>query len=174
MDQLYYFIASFYPSSLFGQPGPKVDIVGSLPPEVASIILRKVDNASLMNCLLVHDSWRELVVNDPVLNDRARLSHRVDQTMLHNHLLDVSETGNTRCSNASILPPPKEPKEVNAFQDMVGYYRRFIPNMADRLASWTRLLKKGVKFAVTADMVDKFNGIKEALIHAAVCIDHGC
>ncbi|KAL1115442.1 hypothetical protein AAG570_007472 [Ranatra chinensis] len=58
------------------------------------------------------------------------------------------------------------PKEVKSFQGMVGYYRKFIPNLADRLAPWTRLLRKGVKFVVTADMIEEFNRIKEALTNA--------
>ncbi|KAL1132839.1 hypothetical protein AAG570_010791 [Ranatra chinensis] len=61
------------------------------------------------------------------------------------------------------LPVPKDPKEVKSFQSMVGYYKKFIPNLADSLATWTRLLRKGVKFVVTADMIEEFNRIKEAL-----------
>ncbi|KAL1140067.1 hypothetical protein AAG570_007044 [Ranatra chinensis] len=84
----------------------------------------------------------------------------------------VSERGvSTNCEKiraVSALPLPKAPKEVKSFQGMVGYYRRFIPNLADKLVPWTRLLRKGVKFVVTADMVDKFNGIKLALMHAPV------
>ncbi|KAL1139229.1 hypothetical protein AAG570_006215 [Ranatra chinensis] len=60
------------------------------------------------------------------------------------------------------------PKEVKSFQGMVGCYRKFIPNSADRLAPWTRLLRKGVKFVVTADMIEEFNRIKEALTNAPV------
>ncbi|KAL1122261.1 hypothetical protein AAG570_003666 [Ranatra chinensis] len=44
------------------------------------------------------------------------------------------------------------------------------PSNADtpKLAPWTRLLRKGVTFVVIADMVDKFNGIKQALMRAPV------
>ncbi|KAL1132050.1 hypothetical protein AAG570_010008 [Ranatra chinensis] len=77
-------------------------------------------------------------------------------------------TNREKVQAVSALPLPKDLKEVTAVQGMVGYYRKFIPNLAERLAPWTRLLKKGVKFLVTADMVDKFNGIKVALIRAPV------
>ncbi|KAL1129718.1 hypothetical protein AAG570_012662 [Ranatra chinensis] len=62
----------------------------------------------------------------------------------------------------------KDSKEIKSFQGMVGYYRKFIPNQADRLALWTRRLKKGCKSVVTADMVDEFDRIKEALANAPV------
>ncbi|KAL1129898.1 hypothetical protein AAG570_012842 [Ranatra chinensis] len=61
---------------------------------------------------------------------------------------------------------PKDPKEVKSFQGLVGYYRKFIPNLADRLAPWTKLLKKGVKFVVTPKW--EFEGNKEAFVNAPV------
>ncbi|KAL1115716.1 hypothetical protein AAG570_006006 [Ranatra chinensis] len=51
---------------------------------------------------------------------------------------------------------------------MVGYYRKFTPNLADSLAPWTRFLRKGLKFVVTADMIEEFNRIKKALTNAPV------
>ncbi|KAL1129462.1 hypothetical protein AAG570_013988 [Ranatra chinensis] len=41
------------------------------------------------------------------------------------------------------LTIPKDPKEVKSSQGLVGYYGKFIPYVADRLAPWTRLLKRG-------------------------------
>ncbi|KAL1129536.1 hypothetical protein AAG570_012481 [Ranatra chinensis] len=77
-------------------------------------------------------------------------------------------TNSEKVQAMSTLPLPKDPKEIKSFQGTVGHYRKFIPNLADRLIPWTRLLKKGAKFVVTADMVDEFNRIKEALANAPV------
>ncbi|KAL1130647.1 hypothetical protein AAG570_011889 [Ranatra chinensis] len=62
-------------------------------------------------------------------------------------------TNNGNVEALRTLPIPKDPREVKSFQGKVGFYRRFIPNLADR----------GVKYVVTAQMVEEFNQIKEAL-----------
>ncbi|GLG96034.1 Uncharacterized protein GBIM_02867 [Gryllus bimaculatus] len=47
-----------------------MDIVGKLPPEIASIILRKLDKASLVNASLVNKRWFSLCQADHVLQKR--------------------------------------------------------------------------------------------------------
>ncbi|KAL1129517.1 hypothetical protein AAG570_012462 [Ranatra chinensis] len=57
------------------------------------------------------------------------------------------------------IPSPERPQGNQV--DMVAYYRKFIPNLADKLAPWTRLLKKGRGGS-------SWSQRKEALIHVPV------
>lgn len=50
----------------------KRDILGELPPEISSLILRKLDDSSLLNAALVSRTWLGRCASDPVLRDRAR------------------------------------------------------------------------------------------------------
>ena len=44
------------------------------------------------------------------------------------------------------FPIPKSAKNIKEFLGLVGYYRRFIPNIASRSKPLTNLLKKGCAF----------------------------
>ncbi|KAL1129983.1 hypothetical protein AAG570_012926 [Ranatra chinensis] len=89
----------------------------------------------------------------------------------------MSERGvSTNCEKiraVSALPLPKDPKEVKSFQGMVGYYRRFMPNLADKLAPWTRLVRKSSSSNHTCGAGDsKITRWKETLAAYDFDIDH--
>ena len=61
------------------------------------------------------------------------------------------------------FPIPKTPKEIKSFLGLVGYYRKFIPNMAKVTKPMTLLLKKNVKFKHPT-----FEKCKELLINPPI------
>ncbi|KAL1129493.1 hypothetical protein AAG570_012438 [Ranatra chinensis] len=50
------------------------------------------------------------------------------------------------------LQEPVDVKGVRSIMGLVGYYRRFLPSLADRMEGWNSLTKKGAKFVITEDM----------------------
>ncbi|KAF6211513.1 hypothetical protein GE061_012025 [Apolygus lucorum] len=53
-------------------PSRKTDIVGNLPPEIGCLVLRQLDEATLINVISVSRYWRELCLMDPVLAKRIK------------------------------------------------------------------------------------------------------
>ena len=58
---------------------------------------------------------------------------------------------------------PKTVKEVRAFLGTVGFYGKFIPNIAARRRPLNELLKKGVKFDWTSECEHTFNDLRMCL-----------
>ena len=50
----------------------------------------------------------------------------------------------------SMMPAPKNPKEVKQFLGLVGYYRKFVPRFTDISRVLTHLTKKDVEVKWTA------------------------
>ena len=44
------------------------------------------------------------------------------------------------------MSPPKNPKEVRQFLELVGYYHKFMPCLADLFRPLTSLTEKGISF----------------------------
>ena len=67
-------------------------------------------------------------------------------------------------------PQPTTKWQVRAFLGLVGYYRRFLPKMAEMVIPLTALLKKGQPDKVnwTADCNTAFHNTKKALLWAPV------
>lgn len=70
------------------------------------------------------------------------------------------------------LQEPKDKTCVRAFLNtMVGFYRRHIPQFAQRTFALTNLLKKNAPFVWTPNNHQlEFNGLKEALVNAAMLV----
>ena len=66
------------------------------------------------------------------------------------------------------MPAPKNPKEVKQFLGLVGYYRKFVPRLADILRVLTHLTKKDVKFKWTTECEKCFQILKEFLQQAPI------
>ncbi|KAL1139239.1 hypothetical protein AAG570_006225 [Ranatra chinensis] len=50
------------------------------------------------------------------------------------------------------LQEPVDVKGVRSIMGLIGYYRRFLPSLADRMEGWNSLTKRGAKFVITEDM----------------------
>ena len=66
------------------------------------------------------------------------------------------------------MPTPRNVKEVRTFLGMMGYYRKFVENLAEMTEPLTALLKKGSKFTVSPAVVDSVQKCKDALCSAPV------
>ncbi|XP_026378416.1 uncharacterized protein LOC113272835 [Papaver somniferum] len=66
------------------------------------------------------------------------------------------------------MPPPCTVKELQSFIGKVNYIRRFIPRMAQLIASFTPLLKKGTSFIRTTIQQEAFHKIHEILLSPAI------
>ena len=79
------------------------------------------------------------------------------------------------CSHKGLRPDPskilavksmKNPScvaEIRTFLGLVGYYRSFIPQMADRIINLNRLLRKGTDFIWSEECSSEFNDMKNCL-----------
>ena len=68
----------------------------------------------------------------------------------------------------SKFPPPTTKKQVMSYLGMVGFYRKFCPNLSTIAAPLTNLLQKKVKFNWTKDCQEAFEKLKGLLISAPV------
>ena len=64
------------------------------------------------------------------------------------------------------MPVPRNPKEVKQFLRLVGYYRKFVPRLADISRVLTHLTKKDVEFKWTPECENCFQILKEFLQQA--------
>lgn len=71
---------------------------------------------------------------------------------------------------AAILefPPPQTRKQMMRFLGMIGYYRRFCPNLSVVAAPLTDLLRKNCKFEWTTDCEEAFKRLKGLMVNAPV------
>lgn len=72
------------------------------------------------------------------------------------------------------LPSPKTVSEVRRILGIFSWYRRFLPNFAERVAPITELIKKSSKFEWSKECESAFLEIKELLVSAPVlqCPDY--
>lgn len=59
-------------SHIFQPTEQKLDFISELPPEMAHMILRKLDPESLLRAAQVSRSWMNICKSDPCLKDTAR------------------------------------------------------------------------------------------------------
>ncbi|XP_026399348.1 uncharacterized protein LOC113295216 [Papaver somniferum] len=67
-----------------------------------------------------------------------------------------------------MMPPPQTVKELQSFMGKVNYIRRFIPGLAQLVAVFTPLLKKGANFIWTATQQEAFQKIQRILSSPAI------
>jgi len=65
-------------------------------------------------------------------------------------------------------PRPKSIKDVRSFLGLGNYFRRMIPNYADKAFALTKLLRKDTKFYWGKDQETSFQSLKDALINPPV------
>ena len=62
------------------------------------------------------------------------------------------------------LPPPKTPKEVKQFLDLIGHYRKFVPRFSDWAQLLNALTRKNVTFEWTPICQKSFEMLKASLM----------
>lgn len=65
-------------------------------------------------------------------------------------------------------PLPKTTREIKGFLGLVGYYRRFIPNMAQIVKPMTSMLKKNTKIVHSQEFIQAFETCKKLLTEAPI------
>ena len=66
------------------------------------------------------------------------------------------------------MKPPSTPKQVRAFLELVGYYRKFIRQFAKIAKPLTMLTRQQVKFDWTSKHHEAFLHLKEAIVQAPI------
>jgi hypothetical protein len=61
-------------------------------------------------------------------------------------------------------PPPTDVHQVRSFFGLVSFYRKFVPHFAEKAASMTDLLRKGVPFLWGEKQAASFAALKQALV----------
>ncbi|XP_026454366.1 uncharacterized protein LOC113355665 [Papaver somniferum] len=69
-----------------------------------------------------------------------------------------------KMKDITAMPPPRTVKELQSFMGKVNYIRCFIPGLAQLIASFTPLLKKGASFTWTIVQQDAFENIQQILL----------
>jgi hypothetical protein len=64
--------------------------------------------------------------------------------------------------------PPRSVHQVRSFLSLVGYYRRFIPNISKISKPFTELLKKGTKYVWSKECDEAFQTLKKLLTTSPV------
>ena len=62
------------------------------------------------------------------------------------------------------MPPPKTPKEVKQFLELIGYYRKFIPRFSNLAQPLNALTRKNVSFEWTPICQESFELLKTSLM----------
>ena len=75
-----------------------------------------------------------------------------------------------RISDFLNMTPPSSKKGLRSFLGSVNFYRRFIPNMADKTVSLTNYLKKGIKepFQLSPEALDEFSSLKQCFVNPPI------
>ena len=66
------------------------------------------------------------------------------------------------------MQPPTTPKQVRAFLDLVGYYRKFIKGFAKIAKPQTLLIRQQVKFDWTSEQHTAFLHLREAIVQVPI------
>ena len=66
------------------------------------------------------------------------------------------------------MQPPTTPKQVRAFLDLAGYYRKFIKEFAQIAKPLTLLARQQIKFEWTPEHHTAFLHLKEAIVQAPI------
>ena len=66
------------------------------------------------------------------------------------------------------MPIPRNVKEVRTFLGMVNYYRRFTKDLSGIVEPLTKLLRKNVKFVISAEAKESFEKCKSILTTSPV------
>lgn len=126
-----------FPSFVYQRSEVELD---NLPVEISSIILRMLDEESLVNAALVNRSWSRICRGDPVLRRRVRRKLRKNRRMQRETTLDPSRgvkvirSGPKSLFNTNAIKIVKIKKltgledERNAFtkkQKQIGPIRRY-------------------------------------------------
>ena len=84
----------------------------------------------------------------------------------------VSEEGITcdpsKVDSITHWPTPTSKSEVRSILGLMGYYRKFIPDFAERARPLTRLTRKNAKFCWSTECQEAFENLKECLTKSPI------
>ena len=93
--------------------------------------------------------------------------------ILGHHVTDKGRTPTTKGIDAILkMPTPRSPTDVKRFLGLTGYFRDYIPQMAERTKFLRNLLRKGVRFAWEPDHEKEFNDLKFAIVSPNAMLYH--
>jgi len=131
--------------------------------------------AYIDDILVCHDSWEEhLSVLEQLFERLANANLTVNLAKSEfgkarvEYLGHIVGRGEIRPRDAKIqavkdFPEPKRAKDILSFLGLMGFYRRFCPNMSEVAEPLTALLKKGVKFVWDQRCTEAFQTLKNML-----------
>ena len=89
--------------------------------------------------------------------------------ILGHHVTDKGRTPNTKGIDAILkMPTPRSPTDVKRFLGLAGYFRDYIPQMAER----TKFPRKDVRFVWEPDHEKEFNDLKSAIVSPNAMLYH--
>ena len=93
--------------------------------------------------------------------------------ILGHHVTDKGRTPTTKGIDAILkMPTPRSPTDVKRFLGLTGYFRDYIPQMAERTKFLRNLLRKGVRFVCEPDHEKEFNNLKSAVVSPNAMLHH--
>ena len=85
--------------------------------------------------------------------------------ILGHHVTDKGCTPTTKGIDAILkMPTPRSPTDVKRFLGLTGYFRDYIPQMAERTKFLQNLLRRRVHFVWEPDHEKEFNDLKSAIV----------
>ena len=69
-----------------------------------------------------------------------------------------------KLSSIKKILPPKTPKEIKQFLDLIGYYRKFVPRFSDLARPLNALTRKNTEFEWTQKCQESFELLKTSLM----------
>jgi hypothetical protein len=78
------------------------------------------------------------------------------------------ETDPAKVAAVTSIPAPTKTEELRRFLGMMGYFRKFIPDFAARVAPLNRILRRKAKLVWDTQATEAFDDLKTALISAPV------
>ena len=96
----------------------------------------------------------------------------MDEGKLLGHIIskDGIRIDLARVEAIQLIDPPRNKKEIQAFNGKMNFLRRFIPNLAEHLREMTNILKKDSTVKWSEEAIKSFNLVKFALSNAPVLI----
>ena len=102
------------------------------------------------------------------VDDIISWSNSQDEALKHYELIFKRAVNH----GVQFKPIPRSPTDVKRFLGLTGYFRDYIPQMAERTKFLRNLLRKGVRFVWEPDHDKEFNDLKSAIVSPNAILYH--